>query len=164
MMEQDIAQGYEKQKEKEEKIEKKYQEVVSRGKKLLNITLQNGCINYGIENSKNMIKVKLINGKVNVNVNSNCIKVNIESKVAVSDLGYGIFDLISKFDADCVSTNDQCIYLTNVYWCDDNECLDMYTNCVNDIDWDDYDGRNKLFIIDDRGETIIHCNAPYVVS
>ena len=36
-----------------------------------------------------------------------------------------------------------------VYGC--YECLDIFANCVSDIDWDDYDGGHSFFMIDDGG-------------
>ena len=32
-----------------------------------------------------------------------------------------------------------------------DKCLDICANCVSNIDWNDYDGRNRFFIIDDGG-------------
>ena len=71
-MNSEVVQGYGKNKEKEKEIEREFQEVVSKGIELLNINininLQNGCANNGIEDGKN--------GNVHVSKNLNCMKYN----------------------------------------------------------------------------------------
>ena len=139
----------EKKKEEEKEREREYQEVVCKGKELLNVTSQNRCV----DNGENIIKVKLLNGNVNVNIILNWIKFKIVSKVVGNDLGNGIFDwnLMSKFYVDDCLCNDQCMCLTGIYGCDGNGCLDTSVNCVSDIDWNNYDGGYRFFIIDDGG-------------
>lgn len=46
-------------------------------------------------------------------------------------------------EVDCYVCADQCTHLTDAYGCEGNECLDTCKDCVSDIDWWDYAGRQR---------------------
>ena len=146
-----VVQGYGKKKEKEKETERKDEYVGDEAQAKRGILILKYPIEYGIVTNTfyNELRVALDEHGIllleaTLNPKANCKKMTQSMfETFNAPAFYVAIQTVLSLDTgdgvpvDCGRCNDK--------------CLDIYANCVSNIDWDDYNGRHRFFIIDDGG-------------
>ena len=181
------VQGYE---EKEKEKEREFQEVVSKGKELLNVNNGIGMVilsNYdGDIKRKGNSAVMIINVACSDLLLEQCLDVLKTNSHVCGVYALEIIDLILKSSYDSKGIVDRLVesggidilmsvlkqHMNNLQFAETGKDLGKCkcrfikddVNCDSDTDWDDYDGGHKFLAIDDGGYMIRYYTVKYVVS
>ena len=165
-----VVQGYGKKKEKEKERERKDAYVgdepqANRGILTLKYLIEHAIVTNTFYNELRVAPQEhgILLTEATLDLKVKCKKmtfdasatyVAIQTVLSLSGRIIGIVldtgDGVSIYSS---ARSDKCMYSTDVYGYDGNKFkrLDTCANSVSNIDWDDYDGRHRFFIIDDAG-------------